>query len=306
MLFAFFRLIRLPNLFVVALTQALIYYRFIRADLLAADLVPRLSEAYFWQLCSLTMLVTAGGYIVNDMLDEESDAINRPGKNKVQLLGSNRCLWWYLMTVLLGFAISLSLAFSLGELRLLWLYPLSVTVLALYSRRIKTFPFAGNLVVAAYCAGVPLVLALAERDSLAALRLRDPQAAEELWLILLVYAAFATLATVLRELVKDLEDEQGDRRVGRRTLPIYLGIPISKGIAFGLVGGCWWALVLPWWAQWTPFLGLPVRLYLMALGAVLVLIAIRLYASKTQQDYRFLSSWLKYFLLAGLGLLLIL
>lgn len=306
MLFDFFRLIRLPNLLIVALTQWLVYDGFIQPSLKAAAIAGKLSSVYFWGLCAATVLVTAGGYIVNDLLDVESDAINRPGRNKVYALGVSLCLWWYLVSVLLGFACSLLLAFQLQELLLLGLYPLAVVALALYTRHIKPIPLAGNALVAIYCAGVPLLLVLAERRALLQLWEEAPQRA--VWLVgtILVYALFAALATVLRELVKDMQDVAGDRHIGRRTLPVWLGMEPSRWLALFLVFLCLAALVLPIWWSWPAFLALRVLFFIAGLALALVYIAWGIVRAQQPHDYGRLSGQLKLFLLAGLGLLLLL
>ncbi len=306
LLLDFFRLIRLPNLLIVALTQWLIYGRFILPSLEATSIVGKLSDFPFYLLCGATVLVTAGGYIVNDLLDVESDAINRPGKNKVHALGVALCLWWYLISVLLGFAFSLLLAFQLKELLLLGLYPLAVGVLALYTRYIKPTPLAGNALVAIYCAGVPFLLIVAERRALLQLWEEAPQSGIYLVGIVFVYALFAALATVLRELVKDMQDVVGDRHIGRRTLPVWLGMERSRGLALFLVFLCLTALILPIWWDWPAFQTLRVLFFIAGLGLALVYIAWGIVRARQQHDYGRLSSQLKLFLLAGLGLLMLL
>ncbi|MEL6357709.1 MAG: UbiA family prenyltransferase, partial [Bacteroidota bacterium] len=110
-----------------------------------AGIENKLNDEQFFMLLIATVLVTAGGYVMNDLLDAETDEINRPGTNPMQQIGRDLGRWTYLALVLIGFTISFFLALWLDELHFLWLYPLAVALLALYSRHIKPIPFAGNL-----------------------------------------------------------------------------------------------------------------------------------------------------------------
>ena len=230
----FLRLIRLPNLLVVALTQVLIYYRVVLPAYAKIGLEPVLNSIYFTLLVIVTMVVTAGGYVINDILDARSDMVNRPGTNKVYQIGLGRVRWLYIGLIILGFGISFFLAIELDERKLIWLYPLMVSLLSLYSTYIKPVPLAGNVLVAVYCAGVPALIALAERKQLSQLHQYDVEVANTTWQIIGVYCLFAFVATLLRELVKDIEDIHGDRVIGRRTIPVLWGVSISRGLSIAL------------------------------------------------------------------------
>lgn len=298
------RLIRFPNLLVVALTQVLIYHRVVLPAYAKTGTEPVLDTWHFALLVVVTVVVTAGGYVINDILDARSDLVNRPGKNKVYQLGLDRVRWVYLGLVLLGYGISFLLAMQLGERKLLWLYPLMVSLLALYSSFIKPVPFAGNVLVAFYCAGVPALIALAERKQLAGLYLKDAGVANTAWQIIGVYCLFAFVATLLRELVKDIEDIHGDRVIGRKTIPILWGIPASRTLGVLLAGLVLVAVSIPVLLGWPAFSHSVILVFLAVLSLSTLYFGLLLLRSHEPSDFRRISTRLKLFLLAGLGLLI--
>lgn len=299
----FFYLIRFPNLLVVALTQALIYFRVLLPAYTQTGLEPALNTVQFVLLVLVTMIVTAGGYVINDMLDARSDMVNRPGTNKVYQIGTGQVRWLYTTSILLGFAISFLLAFELGERKLLWLYPLMVSLLALYSRWIKPIPFAGNILVAIYCAGVPALVALAERKQLALVAKIDAEVATSTWQIIGVYCLFAFVATLLRELVKDIQDIHGDRVIGRRTIPILWGIKTSRLIGILLSGLILAAVSIPVLLGWPAFIHPIILTFMATLSMSTLYFMYLLVRSQEPRDFGKISTQLKLFLLAGLGLL---
>ena len=169
------------------------------------------------------------GNTLNDLWDVAADRVNRPGGERPLAAGRLRrttaelCAF---LGVLLGVAAA---ALAGGGPVLVGL--LALGVMAAYSPALKPRGVAGNLAVAAI-AGLPLFYG--------ALAVGHPASGMVPWVL-------AAWIHVGRELVKDLEDEAGDRVVGRRTLPIRLGRARAAGLAavvlatFGLA-----SLLLPW------------------------------------------------------------
>jgi 4-hydroxybenzoate polyprenyltransferase len=297
----FFRLVRLPNLLVVALTQVLVYYWLILPAFKRHDIESQTTRIEFWLLVLACVLVTAAGYVVNDILDAASDSINRPGKNPVYQIGLDRCRWLFVSFVLIGYFISLYLALSLQQSSLLWLYPFAISLLTLYSRYIKPVPILGNLLVAVFCAGVPALIALAELQGLRQLWPKESAMIR----ILLIYGLFAFLATWLRELVKDLQDVKGDSEIGRRTVPIIWGIRTGKAISLLLIILNVLALLSPIALGWTAFKQPALLICLGVMIAALLFFGLQIARSNRPESFGRISTQLKFFFLAGLGLLML-
>jgi|APTNR8051073442_1049403.scaffolds.fasta_scaffold00803_8 4-hydroxybenzoate polyprenyltransferase len=226
-------IIRLPNLVVVVLMQWLLYQHFIAKTLAAHKLVPALGHNMAVLFIAVTALITAGGYAINDLLDIKADEINRP--NRViagRTLSIPVVKWLYFLFVASGYVLALYISMRLGKPGLIIYYLIFVAGLYTYSSTLKREPFIGNLWIAAYCAGAIGMLWFAERHVYFELVKTAPQIALALRSILLFFMAFAFLSTLLREIVKDMQDEPGDRLCGYRTTPVVWGMAFARRAAF--------------------------------------------------------------------------
>lgn len=297
------RILRFPNLIVVAATQLLVFYRVLLPAFQQEGITNILTSWKLSEIVIVTLLITASGYLINDLQDETTDDINRPGVNPVARLGRPTVMWFYAICILAAFMISQLLAYRLDERHLLWIFPMAVGMLSIYSIGMKRIPIMGNVLVAAYCAGVPGILLLAERDGVRQLIAANPELGMNALRVSVLFMVFAFVATLLRELVKDLEDIRGDREVGRRTIPVMWGIPLSRklGILLGLmvIG----AILCPIFLGWPAFLSPPMLGCIIVLIIGLLYILFQLSRAKDSPDYHRLSTQLKFFLLGGLGLL---
>lgn len=299
------RLLRFSNLAAVALTQALVVYWILRPAFAATGLAAKLSDWKVVELIAATALVTASGYLINDLFDAPGDELNRPGTNMIAKLGKDLVGWLYGGMVLGGYLISLLLAFRLDELEWLWLYPLATGLLAAYSPYLKKIPLVGNVLVATYCAGVVGIVVLAERATLGQLAAADPAAYRDVVRVLLLYSILAFGATLLREIIKDLQDIPGDRVLGRRTLPVAIGVGLTKMICYLIGGGLLLSLAWPLLRGWSVFSSgaLPWLFGLLLFGLLGLLIG--LYRARQAADYGRISTGLKLVLFGGVLLLLL-
>lgn len=121
-------------------------------------------------LALVTVCITAGGYIVNDIVDVRTDQINRPGRVIIgkQLSNQTVAYWLYFMFQIVVM-LWLYLVFYVRRIPFLSIFPLLVGGLALYSLYLKRLPLAGNLLVAIYCAAVPGIVWLLEQQAFRAL-----------------------------------------------------------------------------------------------------------------------------------------
>ena len=300
----FFKLVRLQNLLVVALTQVLVYYRIILPALDTEGISGVLRPWKFFELCLVTLAITASGYLINDLRDVRIDAINHPGKNLVLKLGRTNVQWIFAAMVFVGYLFALLLALRLNERQLLFIFPLAIGILALYSATLKKLPFIGNLLVAVYCAGVPGILVLTERVALNKLVAANHALGVDTVRVCVLFMAFAFVATLLRELVKDLEDIRGDRQEGRRTLPVMLGVTTSRRLAIVLAVMVIVSILSPVFLGWPAFMQPPMLICIGLLLVAVLIILLQLARAQQQVDYHKLSLEIKVLLVGGLGLLI--
>ena len=153
-------------------------------------------------------LVMASGNIINDIFDLEIDKINRPERPLPSGKISNKeALVLYFIFLLLSFIFSWFI-----NLPAFLIVVVSTLILYLYSKYIKRIPLVGNIIVA-FLTGLVFIYGGFVVD--------NPKAA-------IVPALFAFLINLIREVVKDMEDINGDRMIGVITLPIKFGFQKSR------------------------------------------------------------------------------
>jgi 4-hydroxybenzoate polyprenyltransferase len=301
---AFLRLVRWPNLFFICLTQCLFYYclvlpSFFRRQVNGFGNV--LKPSAFAVLCLSSLLIAAAGYIINDYFDLSIDRVNKPGRIVVEKLIKRRwtILWhWFfsVVGVILGFYLSWKLRNPLIGLANL----VCVGLLWFYSTTFKKKLLVGNIIISLLTAWVILVLYFCE---FRLHRLIDPlyqHILSRIFKFAVLYAAFAFITTLIREVIKDMEDREGDARYGCRTMPIVWGIQAAK--LFCAV----WLMVLIASLLVLQFYVLQYRWW-WSIGYALLLIIIPLlgilrglYAAITTADYHRLSERMKWVMLAGI------
>jgi len=271
----------------VAIVQAIIYF------CLMDTAQSRLGLSDFIALSLNTMLIAASGYVINDYYDSRMDRINRPFKwiagNKWSL---KRVLYFYFLLLSAGVLLSLYLALRLSLIPFIFIYPVAIIGLWLYSYVLKCKPIAGNLWVSLFCAGVVLIVALPDW------LLGNPSVInQEIW----YYSLFAFLATWFREVVKDLEDIAGDQQAGCQTFPAQFGLSSGKILAF-LAGLLLLAALYAWDITHTS--NTLQLLFTLLQGAVVASMAL-VWWSKNNSYFHNASLIIKGVMLAGTLLLLI-
>lgn len=301
---AYVHILRPANLIIVAVTQFLIQHLVLVPAFEQANLSPALDLVHFGLLALSTVLIAASGYVINDIIDYEIDKVNKPEKlfiNRLIPMQTAKIYYWSLVAI--GFFISLYLAIYIENLPLLSLYPAAVLLLFCYSKYFKQRVLIGNIVVSIFCAFVAGIVWFAERHTYAELWENDPNAAQYLQFILAFYLIFAFLSTMFREIVKDVEDTEGDRLYECRTLPIVYGVQVSKVVAaiFGLLLVAFLGLTIQQLLHYGNKIGL--LFLIVAILAPLLFALFRLAKATNSKDFARLSSLTKLIMLAGLLLL---
>ena len=227
---AFFRLIRFPNLFFIALTQSLFYVCIIRPTYHAMGVHEPMGVINLLVLISASILIAAGGYVINDYFDQNIDRVNKPERMVVGRIIKRRwAIFWHLGLSLTGVVLSALVSRQLGHPLPAVFNAVTVILLWTYSTTFKKQLLAGNIIIALLTGWVVLVLYVA----LSPVGFRNPEGNQvnvltRIYKFAVLYGGFAFIITLIREVVKDIEDMEGDARYGCRTMPISWGVPVSK------------------------------------------------------------------------------
>jgi 4-hydroxybenzoate polyprenyltransferase len=300
----FFRLIRLPNLIIVAVTQGLIYYQLLQLTFRKYSLSGTFSSFEFVLFTVATILITASGYIINDIYDIETDRINKPDKRIIQVHLSVSNAWKiYISIILTGAFISLYLAVQRYDLFYWFIYPVAIFLLYGYSRWFKGIPYLGNIIVSLFCAAVPGIFFLSEAHILKELKIKDFSSFLSLHGLLLSYVIFAFLTNLYREIVKDLQDEAGDKLANIHTAAVYFGKKTTKFVALFIALII--SIVIIYTFSQAIFSNIP---YLFAVQCLLIQMPlsvsiIKLIQAKNDKAFRNVGLWIKLIMINGLILI---
>lgn len=207
---AFVKIIRPGNLLLVAFAQIMTAFFLIETTRSGQ---PVLLDYHLYLLVTSTVILTASGYMINDYYDVKIDYVNRP-KAVVIGRGMKRRMVMILHTVmnLVGILLGVLVQPKIGAVTFI-----AAFLLWLYSNSLKRLPFIGNLTVASLTGLAIWIVGLYYQKS---------------ELLILTYALFAFFINLIREILKDIEDRNGDRKHGCRTLPIVLGFRKTKQVIF--------------------------------------------------------------------------
>lgn len=299
-----FGIIRPINLLLLAMGMYALDVFVLQPNFSTYGILFTLNEVQFFLLVFSVLLICAGGYLINDYHDVKADVINKPdkvfiGENK---LSPTKVYQVYMWLTGVGFAIGVYLSIAVDFWRLIALYVLAIALLFFYATTFKRIAFVGNVIVA-LLSGLSLIMVLVYEPHLYQLaRPGDYYIAEICNKFILVMAFFAFTTTVVREVIKDMEDVQGDRQAGAKTLPVRWGFGVSKLVTLLFVALTIGALGYMLLSVLNQDILMYVIYTAVLIGCMLV-IGIWTYIAQTPQQYHRLSNMVKVTMALGLGVL---
>ncbi len=301
---AFFRLIRWPNLVFIVVTQFLFYYSII-SPIIKIPIESNFTFQNFIFLVISSILIAAAGYIINDYFDLNIDKINKPQKLVVEKIIKRRwTILLHILVSLIGIIVGFYIDFNAGTY---WIGVSNVVCVFLlfgYSVSLKKKLLIGNVLISALTSWVIIVVFLSYENTFHSRAIADLvnnlPITSRLIKIAVLYAGFAFIISLIREVIKDLEDREGDEKYGCKTMPIVWGIPASKVFTavwlIVLTGALiilqFYALHLRWW--WS------IVYCVLTIIIPLLWILRKLYEAQVPNDYHRLSTAVKLVMLAGI------
>jgi 4-hydroxybenzoate polyprenyltransferase len=303
-LIAFLQLVRWPNLVFIVICQLLFYYGIV---------LPVLPKQYFtlgialhpyllWWLIVASVFIAASGYIINDYFDRNIDQVNKPDKVVIDRVISRRwaIIFHFILNVsglAISFYVSLHTNFIVFSANVL-----CVLMLWLYSTSFKKKLLTGNIIISCltawtilvvYCAINPIGVVLFNN------RLAYTSSMHLVYKFSVLYAGFAFVISLIREVIKDVEDMEGDRRYGCTTLPLVWGVNAAKMFAavwlvvliVAVVGLLIYVVHFLWWGA---------VLYCLILLIPAVLCLQKLFKAYSKTHFSLLSKLIKLVMLLGI------
>ena len=303
----YLQLLRVGNLTFVAI---LLYVmeKWVATPLLQLE---QFGELMPWWILTLLIVsvvgIAAGGYVINDYFDVKIDRINRPDNLVVtRIISRDAAMNLFYGFTAVGVIAGTVVAWWAHSWTLLFTYVVIPGLLWFYSASYKRMFLIGNLVVAFASAIVPLLVAIANADYLHHLyqnALAYSPIVGELYVWTGGFAAFAFLLTWVREIVKDIEDIEGDREMECRTLPIVWGDKVAKIIATLLLMAIAILIVymlfavLPFSHEWK---SLPTRYVVFGLIVPILCSIVLLWAANSRTEYHRVQTIIKFAMFMGM------
>lgn len=305
LLLKFLKLIRWPNLIFIALAQYLFYYCIENKIYLSVSAQPILNINYLTLICFSSICVAAAGYIINDYFDVNIDIINKPHKLIIgKFIKPRWAMLWHWLLSILGIAIGFYVDYKTPTSLIGISNIICVLLLFIYSISLKRKLLSGNILIALLTAWSILVIPFAEWNAL----FNNTQLKhiyidvdfKKLYRIGFLYTGFSFIISLIREAIKDMEDIEGDRQHGCRTMPIIWGLRTTKVFTavwlIVLIGVLaivqLYTVQLGWW--------LSVIYCLVFIMLPLIIILKKLSSAQTPKAFHVLSSTVKLIMLTGI------
>lgn len=244
------KLVRWQNLLLIILTMVLMRYAVIEPVISKINVVLisglegevpmtlRFPWYNFIILVIATTLITAGGYVINDYFDVKTDLINRGKVIVGTAVPRKKAMMWHNILNVAGVAAGFYISWKAGFLWLGAIFLIVSGLLYFYSASYKRQFLIGNIVVSFLTAMVPMLVVFYEWTALYKYYQVNAMAPPDLSLIFYWvggFALFAFITTLTREIIKDIEDFEGDMAFGRNTVPVVIGVLTARILAICLV-----------------------------------------------------------------------
>ena len=310
---AFLKLIRWQNLLIVILTMGLMRYAIIEPILgkinissyapgrSTSTMALQSSWFDFFMLVLATVLITAGGYVINDYFDIKTDLINRGKVIVGTKVPRRQAMMWHNFLNLAGVAAGFYVSARVGYFWMGILFLIVSGLLYFYSASYKRQFLIGNIIVAVLTAMVPMLVIIFEAPLLYQYYAVNAVKIPDLNILFYWvggFAIFAFITTLCREIIKDIEDFEGDVAYGRNTVPVVIGIITSKIVSICLIVITLVMLLFVWYFHLHDYITL---IYIVvAIALPLVYVIVQIIISKSRKQLHSASRIMKIIMLSGI------
>lgn len=283
----------------IALVQLLVKY----ALLEPLGALTRLSSLGIIILILATICIAAAGNIINDIYDIETDLVNKPDKVIIGKSISEKTAYnLFIVLNVLGVALGYYISHLVEKSAFLSLFVIISALLYVYASYLKQTLVLGNMVISILVGLSVLIVGIFEL--IPNITSENQQLQLVYFKIVLDYTFFAFLINLIRELTKDIEDIDGDYKVGMNTLPIAIGRERASNILFALTLVP--ILAVGYYVVYKIYQNqIAVIYFLVCILGPLIYISIKMFSAKTKKEFHHISNILKLVMLLGMLSLLL-
>ena len=301
---AWMKLIRLPNIIILAAIIILLHVGVYIPFYASMNIVSPLNGWVFAVFVLSVSLIASGGNIINDYFDYQIDLINRPDKLIIEkVISKQSALFVYQVLTVAGILGGFIAGWLIGILKIGFFFGFGALLLYSYSETFKRKLLIGNLIIAMLGFLFVVLLWIIEffalRNSAGSFVVVYPSFAK-INVLMGGYALFAFLTTLIREIIKDIEDVDGDKSNGCKTIPISKGIQKARLIVNALIVFTIILLLICQYFCWVNDLKVLAVYLAPAIQLQLVWLLFRFYKAESKADYHAASSAMKWIMVAGI------
>jgi 4-hydroxybenzoate polyprenyltransferase len=251
-----------------------------------------------------TILIAAGGYVINDIKDCHTDQKNKPHKTYIpRPISSQKAKLYYYFLLGTGILVAIILEKNTVNFPILIVHLSLCLILYWYAVKFKNSILFGNIIISIMVSFVSGIILLAEKESI--VQIADQTSKNIIVSIFLSYMIFSFFVNLIREIIKDMEDMDGDQATGIVTFPIRYGREAGKKLCI-YISGTMLILLLIW--LFTTIIPLELRsitFLLLFVAAPLVILIQTLTNTTNKREFAKISNTLKWIMVSGLGSIII-
>jgi 4-hydroxybenzoate polyprenyltransferase len=296
----YIKIVRPGNLLLIGITQC-IFYHFVIHKLID---FPALDLFNTFLLILQTILIAAGGYVINDIKDCLTDQKNKPHKTYIPgLISSQNAKIYYYFLLGTGILVAIILEKNTIRFPILLIHLSLCLTLYWYAVKFKNSILLGNIIISIMVSLVSGIILLAERESI--VQLADHAIQNIIISIFLSYMIFSFFVNLIREIIKDMEDMDGDQASGIITFPIRYGRDAGKKLCIH-ISVATLIFLLVW--LFTTNISMELRsksFLLLFVAAPLVILIQTLTNTTNKREFAKISNTLKWMMVSGLGSVII-
>jgi 4-hydroxybenzoate polyprenyltransferase len=305
---AFLKLIRTQNLLIIAFTQYMVRWCLLYPLLSVHYFELQLSNFQFFLLVLSTVMIAAAGYIINDYFDVVIDKVNKPERLVIDKGVKRRvAMGAHVVINIIALLIAFYVSYQAGSMKLIIFHILCAVGLWFYSTNFKRQFLIGNILISLFTALVPFIVGVYELMPVQKIyaEMVDEMSLYEEWRFVIGISFFAFITTLIREIIKDMEDVEGDERYGCKTMPIVIGMRASRNITIVLAVITMTFLVYFQTIKWSTG-NLVGSLYIgIGLQVPFIYLIYKIITAKDKADYKVAGNTAKLIMLLGVSYLFV-
>lgn len=302
----YLKLVRFPNLIIIALVQYVIRYFIVRPILSINNIEFQLANVDFALLVLATVCMAAAGYIINDYFDTKADRFNKRdvivGRKVTRRVAMFMHQVLNAISVLLGAYVS----YKIGHWQFVFIFFMAGGLLWFYSTSYKYYFLLGSFLISLVVAAVPLLVVIYEIPPLnqkyAEMLIASKTNFNYLFYWVGAFSFFSFFGMLIGRFIRDLLSMKGDREIQRRSLPLVIGLKWAKVVIIVLILFLSVSVI----GVWYQFLNAPIdRITPWYFGFLIILpllvLGYKVYRFSEGESFRFGIFLLRFAILTGIS-----